>query len=552
MSNARSNRYLAPAAALFTVLWFALLAGRPLYDPDEGRYAEIPREMLAGGDWLIPHLDGLVYLEKPPLQYWLSALTFAAFGQSEAVARLWTGVFGFLSLCLVYAIARRLWGVDAALKAATLLAGSILFILLGHQLTLDMSVSFWLLASLACFLFARTAPAAQGGPASPGAGRAWMLGCWTAMALAVLTKGLIGVLIPGGTLAIYVLWQRDWALLSKLNLRWGVPLFALIAAPWFVLASRANAQFLHFFFIREHFQRFLTPIEERSEPWWFFVPVLLVGILPWATQGVRALAVGWRSTAVRGQFDAARLLWIWSAFVLLFFSASNAKLIPYILPALPTIALLCAGPGRGDERRHLLAGAWLSVAFAIGVLVYSSAIWSSAQGALLAVRLRPALFVLSAVLVAGAMLCLRRVRQRRPQGALAALCAGWFGAAIAITAGACEVQDLFSARDIAARIRGEGGAGTEVFSVQNYQQSLPFYLRRTVTLVDYRDEFSFGLRQAGEPGFGSLDLFAARWRLLDEGLAVMPGATRERLSAAGVPMREVACFASRLCLMSRR
>src|SRR5476649_2473634 len=100
MSNGRFHRYLAPAAAVFTLLWFALLAGRPLYDPDEGRYAEISREILSGGDWLIPHLNGLVYLEKPPLQYWLSALSFSAFGPSEFVARLWPGLCGYLSLWL--------------------------------------------------------------------------------------------------------------------------------------------------------------------------------------------------------------------------------------------------------------------------------------------------------------------------------------------------------------------------------------------------------------------------------------------------------------------
>jgi 4-amino-4-deoxy-L-arabinose transferase-like glycosyltransferase len=545
MLNGRFHRYLAPAAAVFTLLWFALLAGRPLYDPDEGRYAEIPREILSGGDWLIPHLNGLVYLEKPPLQYWLSALTFSAFGQSEMVARLWPGLCGYLSLGLIYAIARRLWGIDAALKAVTLTTGSILFVLLGHQLTLDMTLSFWLLASLACFIYAQTEPA------NPAAARTWMLGCWSAMALAVLTKGLIGALIPAATLAIYVLWQRDWALLSRLQLRWGLPLFVAIAAPWFVLAGRANTEFFHFFFIREHFQRFLTPIEERSEPWWFFVPVLLLGILPWATMGLRALALDWRVRAPHGEFNAVRLLWIWSAFVLLFFSASNAKLIPYILPALPTIALLCARPRMADERRDVWAGSVLSIAFAIGVLCYASAVFSSAEGVLLALRLRPALLCLVVLVLAGAAIACALARRRQMQGALAALAAAWFGVAIAITAGAFEVQDLFSARDIAALIRREAPAGVPVFSVQNFPQSLPFYLKRTVTLVDYRDEFALGLRQAPASGIASLDDFGVRWRALNDGLAVMPPVTRARLTDAGVPMREVACFAHRLCVMSR-
>src|ERR1700690_2397782 len=144
MIDDRRGRLLAAAALLFTVLWFVLLAGRPLYDPDEGRYAEIPREMLVGGDWIIPHLAGLNSLEKPPLQYWATALLYAGFGEAEWSARLYTGITGYLSLLLVFAIARRLWGFQSGLKALLLAAGSILFLLLGHQLTLDMGLSFWL------------------------------------------------------------------------------------------------------------------------------------------------------------------------------------------------------------------------------------------------------------------------------------------------------------------------------------------------------------------------------------------------------------------------
>ncbi len=534
-----------PAALVFTVMWFALLWGRPLYDPDEGRYAEIPREILAGGDWLIPHLDGLVYLEKPPLQYWLSALALRAFGSSELSARLWTGLFGYLTLLVVTSLARHLWGREAGLRAALLLAGSVLFLLLGHQLTLDMTLCFWLIASLACFIRAQT------GRGSVAAERAWMLGCWATMALAVLTKGLIGGLIPGATLVIYVLWQRDWRLLRRLYWGPGLVLFAGIAAPWFVLAARANPEFLQFFFIREHFQRFLTPIEERSEPWWFFIPVLIVGILPWVTRAVRALILDWRGAAGPGGFDAVRLLWIWSVFVLVFFSLSNAKLIPYILPALPALALLAARPRPQESRGHLTAGATLSLLFAVGVVAFASAIWATPKNLELALRLRPALFALSAALATGALGSLWAAYRGRPAGALASLSAGWCGAVVALTVGACTVADLFSARDLAALIARQPDPGAAVFSVQNYQQSLPFYLRRTVTLVDYRDEFALGLRQAPDRGIASLEAFAERWRQLPAGLAVMPVATRERLASGGVPMREIGCFPTRLCLMSR-
>jgi 4-amino-4-deoxy-L-arabinose transferase-like glycosyltransferase len=551
---------LAAAALVFTIFWFAMLAGRPLYDPDEGRYAEIPREMQAGGDLVIPHLDGYAYIEKPPLQYWLTAGSLGLFGRTEWAARLPTGVAGYLVLMAVYAIGRRLWGPAAALKALLLTGGSILFVLLGHQLTLDMSLTAWLTASLACFVFAQV-------PADPGSGgdrkergaerlaRAWMLGCWAAMALATLTKGLIGVLIPGFTLLAYIVWQRDGATLHRLDVRYGLPVFVALASPWFVLAARAQPGFLHFFFVREHFQRFLTPIEQRSEPWWFFVPVLIVGILPWITQAASALATGWRDCVPPGGFAPRRLLWIWSVFVLVFFSSSDAKLIPYILPAIPPLALLAAaprGPAAGRaERGHLLAGAAASLAFAIGVLVYASAVWSSAKGRALALELRPSLVCTSLALATAAVGCVVLARREHTLAALAALAAGWFAAAATITVGATTAEQYFSAKDIALRLRAVASPGAHVYSVHTYEQSLPFYLGRTVVLVDYRDEFAFGLARDPARGLATLTEFSRAWSAEGEAYAVMPARTFDDLVAAGLPMREIERYASRLVLAAR-
>ena len=539
------------AALAFTILWFAMLGGRPLYDPDEGRYAEIPREMRSSGEWVIPHLDGYAYIEKPPLQYWLTAASFAAFGESEWAARLPTGLAGFFVLASVYAIGRRLWGAAAGSKALLLTVGSILFVLLGHQLTLDMTLTAWLTASLGCFLFAQ-APARAASRLSP---RQWMLACWAAMAFATLTKGLIGVLIPGFTLLVYLVWQRDGAVLRRLDLRRGMLLYLALAAPWFVLAARAEPQFLHFFFVREHFQRFLTPIEQRTEPWWFFVPVLILGILPWITQAGDALATGWRANAPRGHFAPRRLLWIWSVFVLVFFSCSNAKLIPYVLPAIPALALLAAAPrpvpSGSADRRHLLAGCAATAAFAIGVLCYASAVWRSARGRALALELRPALACASLVLVAAAAGGAVCVRRGQPLAALAALAAGWFATAIAITVGATHVEQYFSAKDIAQRLLAIARPDVPVYSVRTYEQSLPFYLGRDIVLVDYRDEFAFGISLAPDRAIASLDQFADVWNSGGEAYAVMPAKTFDELVARGVPLRAIERYASRLVLVGR-
>jgi 4-amino-4-deoxy-L-arabinose transferase-like glycosyltransferase len=540
------------AVAFFTLVWFALLFGRPLFDPDEGRYAEIPREMLVGGDWVIPHLNGLVYLEKPPLQYWATAIVYAGLGISEGTARLATGCAGYATLMLVFLLARRLWGLRAAVEALLLTLGSILFVLLGHQLTLDMSLTACLFGCLTAFVYAQTQRAASS------ACRAWMTLSWAAMALAVLTKGLIGVLIPGFSLVVYTFWQSDFRLWRHLHAAIGLPVFLGLAAPWFVLAAHANDRFLWFFFVREHWQRFLTPIEMRSQPWWYFAPVLLLGVLPWISQALRVLVTGWRRNEPAGRFDARRLLWIWSVFVLAFFSASHSKLIPYILPAIPTLALLVAAPRPGHDRGHLLAGALLTLCFALGVLGFATGWRSSPGGLALLHLLRPALLATAAVLLTAGALSLRLRARRSPLGALAALCLGWFAAAVTVTAGGFAVEELYSAKDAAAAIARVAVPGAPVFTVRDYYQSLPFYLQHTVTLVDYHDEFTFGLEQAPQLGIPNLAAFAARWQGLPAGYALMTDATRERLAAgesapvADLPMRVLADFPARIVLISRR
>ena len=182
-------------AALAVALWFALLPLRPLFNPDEGRYAEIPREMLAGGDWLIPHLNGIVYIEKPPLQYWATAAALRVFGNNEFGARFYTAACALATLMAVWFVAARLWDSAAAWIAAAVLGSMSLFVVMGQLLTLDMSLTFYLTAALAAFLMAQQPPQASR-PRSTS--RRWMLMAWLAAALGVLTKGLVAAAIPAG------------------------------------------------------------------------------------------------------------------------------------------------------------------------------------------------------------------------------------------------------------------------------------------------------------------------------------------------------------------
>ena len=177
-------------ACLFLILWFGALDERELFHPDEGRYAEIPREMVASGDWITPRLNGLKYFEKPVLQYWITAVSYLALGREEFVARLWPALSGFLTLFLVYSTGRRLAGVRAGLVAAAVLATTFQFFVFSQILTLDMGLSFFLTLALYGFL------ASQDLRATAVQQRNWAVLMWVAMALAVLSKGLVGVVLP--------------------------------------------------------------------------------------------------------------------------------------------------------------------------------------------------------------------------------------------------------------------------------------------------------------------------------------------------------------------
>src|SRR5208283_4159576 len=220
----------------------------------------------------------------------------------------------------------------AAWRAAAVLSSMLLFVALGQILTMDMSLTLYMTVALAGFLLAQSVGAGTGAGAAQ---RRWMLLAWAATALGVLTKGLIAAAVPAAVLVLYSLYARDFAPWRRLHAAGGLPLFAAIAVPWHWLAARRFADFLQFFFVHEHLKRYLTPSADREEVWWFFGAVFLLGSAPWTLSALRALAVGWRRGAPRGQFNPTLFLWIWVVFVCVFFSLSDSKLIPYILPAMP-------------------------------------------------------------------------------------------------------------------------------------------------------------------------------------------------------------------------
>ena len=528
------RRRYAAVAALLAVVSLGMLSARPLFNPDEGRYAEIPREMLAGGDWVIPHLNGLAYIEKPPLQYWATALVYRVLGVGAASARLYTALCALATVAVVWLLARRLWSETVAWRAAAVLASCTLFTVLGQLLTLDMSLTFWMTLAFAGFLAAQ-----QGGADGP----RWMRVAWVATAAGVLTKGLVAAAIPAAVLVLHTLVTRDLRPWRRLEPGVGLTLFLAVALPWHWLAAMRMPDFLEFFFIHEHFARYLTPTADRQEAWWFFGVVFLLGSLPWTVAGLRVLGTGWRARAAGGEFNAALFLWLWIVFVIGFFSLSDSKLVPYILPALPALALL-VGVSRTDVLRRDLSAAGvvaLCCAAALALACMSLARWLPATPrSPCFLQLRLPLLLVAALIAATAVIALRR-RGESAAGATEGgliLGAGWCLGLLLTLSAAAAVAPIYSGASLAAAFP-PGSGRVPLYSVATYDQTLPFYLGRTVQLVAVRGELDYGLRH--DPAYPDLGIagFRERWAVDEPGYAVMDADLFDELKSQAVPMREV-------------
>jgi 4-amino-4-deoxy-L-arabinose transferase-like glycosyltransferase len=518
-------------AGLVVLVWLGLLGARPLFNPDEGRYAEIPREMLERGDWVIPQLNGLDYIEKPPLQYWATALSYSAFGVSNFAARLYTALSALGTVLLMGLLARRLWSWDAGWRAAAVLSGMLLFLVLGQLLTLDMSLTFWMSLSLAGFVLGQTEAVR---------GARWMVLAWGAAALAVLSKGLVAAALPAAVLVLYSLAARDFSPWRRLQLRFGLPLFLAITVPWHWLAAARLSDFLQFFFVHEHLARYLTPVSDRQEPWWYFGVVFLAGTVPWTLSAVRVVATGWRTAPAANNFNVKLFLWIWVVFIGVFFSLSDSKLIPYILPLMPALALLIAAQPEPVLSRDFRWTALLTLLAGLGLGVASinwpALLGASARSAVFLPLAAPVREVALLLLLTAAFVLMRAKGDSTRVGVF--LGVGWCLSGLLLVRAAGAVAPIYSGVDLAAAFPSDG-RNAPLYSVATYDQSLMFYLRRTATLVRYRGELDYGLNRAPEREIKELDEFIGIWSSQSQAFAVMENGMYDELTRRGVAMRVV-------------
>ena len=544
-----SRSLLAGLWLSLALLWFLPLNYPHLFDPDEGRYAEIPREMVASGDWVTPRLDAIKYFEKPPLGYWATAAAFEIFGQHAWTVRLWPALSGMFGLMLTWALGRRLYDQRAALLAVMVQASALLYVALARIATLDMGLSFGLQLAMTALVLLVLQP--RPGEAQS---RRLPLLLGVGVALAVMSKGLVGILIPGAVAVLFMLIHRDWRLPLRAQLWWTFAALLLLAAPWFVLVSARNPEFAHFFFIFQHFQRYLSRAEfDRYQPVWFFLPVLALGFLPWTTLLPPALRAGWR--AARSGERATSLLLIWAGFVLVFFSLSQSKLAPYIVPMLPPLSLLT---GRAIAElpaprfaAHLRAVALFAAAIAVVVLL----LWVAPAMAPLVARASSASilgFAIAFLLLAlGAGIGARLGRRGAVVGAAAAAGLGGLLLAQSALLAADYLPRMRAVVDLTQQLRPWVTGTTRLYCVNGYLQPIPFYLQRPCTLVGYRGELDFGLKQQPWLAIADIRQFVPDWQQQSDALAIMRPEDYQELEALGAPMHVIYTAPSFVAVMRR-
>ncbi len=503
---------LVVALTLFSNGW------RDLVQPDEGRYAEIPREMLVGGDWVVPHLNGLPYIEKPPLQYWATAIAYRVFGIDDWVSRLWNLALGIGGLVIVQVTGRKLWGARAGDAAALVLLATPLYMTVGQLNLLDMGLTFFLTAALCAFLLAQREGATEV------ENRRWMLWCWVAVSLGFLQKGLVAGAVPVLALATYSLLRRDTGIWRRLHLGKGVLVFAVLCLPWLIALGLRDGRFAWFFLVHEHFTRFLTNEHHREEPWWFFVAVFAVGALPWTLHMLRG---AWQAMASRstGRFDPATALAVWGVVVVVFFSLSGSKLAPYIMPAMPPLALLVGREldrGLSSRSRAVLLGAAGVLALLLlgsHVLLTQLAPDSLKRAFYLAVSYwAMAGGFCAAGGVVLAFLCWRRNAAR---AALLALSLGLYLCWMVFLGGSNLMATLRGAPGAQAQLAPRIAAGAPFYCVGNYLQSLTFEVGKICRLVEYTGELQFQFDKDGSQQPLGLEAFVREWSAGGKGVALV-------------------------------
>lgn len=501
--------HLATCALLLLLsllVFFYRLGALSLFDADEPAFAEAAREMLLSGDYITPHFNFQPRFDKPILLYWLIALAYKAFGIGEFAARFWSATFATCLVVSIYLIGRQVLSPRGALIAALAFATNVGTAILARAAVTDMALAFFMTWALVCFFSAIRADDSRR--------QGLDLVAYPAMALAVLTKGPIGLLIPLFVIGLHVMVRgRVGASLSRLRLFTGPLLFAAIVLPWYLLVLRANGwDFVQGFFVKHHLVRYTGVISGHRGPIYYFLPVVLLGFFPWSGMLPKAFGDLWRARArLRGALTPREELllfaWLWFGVIFVFFSLSGTKLPSYIFPAFPALALLAGAAGEAlldGEARAGKRGTWFDwLVGGIGASLAAALVLLPFIVGIIRLRMAPHIppfnlgltpYLLAILFVLGPVIAVWARWRGRGNLALAALATTMvLCLLVAVHRVAPAIQEGLQSplREFADLARRELGPADLLVAYDLNAPSLVFYARRQVVAVSRGQEVKF-------------------------------------------------------------
>ena len=456
-----------------TALVYGYGLGRaPLVGADEPRYAQVAREMYERGDAVTPTLGGFTWFEKPALVYWAAAAGFRLFGVSEWSARLGSALAGWLTVLLVgWAAGRVERSAGAGVAGLRLAAGgaaaaSAGLIVFSRAVNFDIYITAAVTLALSCLLVSEFEEGRKR--------RLLLAGFWAGLGAGLLAKGLVGVVVPVGVVALHALASRRWPVSVLKSAAWGVPLALLVAASWYGPVLRLHGwTFFDEFFVQHHFARYVSNKYRHPQPFFFYLLILPLLALPWPAFLASSLARarGWRRRGEQDAADRARLFaLVWVVVPVAFFSLSGSKLPGYILPALPGAALLAGDAlaryarGEGGEGA-MRATAAVMLLFAAGVVAYAAR-----TGEL---PLRCALLVASPAAAAGVCALFQTIGRARRATLVAGACL--LTAMLAVSCALESGARRESVRDLLKLAEARGYGSARVLNLHTVERTAEFY-----------------------------------------------------------------------------
>ena len=516
--------WLLTAAVAFVLLY--KLGSVALFEPDEGRNAEKAREILLLNDWITPHENFYPVLDKPIFFYWLIALFYQLFGVSEWTARLPSLLSAFGCVFLIYRFSRAYWGRWVALWSALILVTSVEFFILGRTVIFDMPLTFCETVALLAFYEAEQSENRR-------RRAALCLAMYLALGAGTLIKGLVALVIPGIVFFLFILLRRRWQILRRIYIIPGAGVFLAVVLPWYLQAEARNPGYLNYYLWAEHFGRYTTASFDRSEPWYYFIGVALVGFFPWTLVLPWIIKNLWR----RSWDDKTVYLVLWVSVPLLFFSASHSKLPHYILPIFPALSILAGATLVGLYEQSVSKLRWVMIS--VWVVQSLNALYlllGAFYPTILAHQIRERfsdmafllwLYATVSLVILGYMASRWITHDRVRQGPIyLAQVVGLSVFFMLLTEVMISAAPDRSAKQTAMAVLSHLRSGEQVALFETYMSGLPFYLRaeRPVWLITHESKkrtflgnyYTIGKRHDPVTPWGkaifNLDDFAKQWK----------------------------------------